>query len=73
MSRTDPRELMEAIRDANYHRGGLRCLRLLRMDPDFFGELQADVEHLCAAQQPSNVHDPNHVTNWTRPSGQVFQ
>jgi len=65
--------IMEAIRDANYHREGIRCLRLLRVDATFFHALLDDVERLCAAQRPSDVRDPHHVTNWTRPSGRVLQ
>lgn len=73
MNTTDPHEVMRAMRDANYHHPGLRCLRLLRLEADFFAALQEDVRRLCAEQQPSDVTAPGHVTHWTRPSGQVVQ
>jgi|SRR5450755_1921455 len=74
MSIIDERELMEAIRDANYHRkGGVRCLRLFQLEPDFFRGLQTDVKRLCATGHASNVRDPHHITNWTRPTGDVSQ
>ena len=73
MTKNDLHLVLQGIRDANYHHGGIRCLRLLHLDPDFFADLQADVSRLCAAQHPSNVNDPNHITNWTQPSGQVLQ
>lgn len=67
------RELLEGIRDADRHRGGIRCLRLLQLDDATFRELANDVERLCARQHPSVVSDPAHITNWTRPFGEVLQ
>jgi hypothetical protein len=66
-------ELLGGIRDGNYHAGGIRCLRLFRLENGYADELQAEVERLCRTEQGSNVGDANHVTNWTRPRGAVFQ
>jgi hypothetical protein len=66
-------ELLGGIRDGNYHAGGIRCLQLFRLESGYAEELQAEVERLCQTEQGSNVNDSNHVTNWTRPRGAVFQ
>ena len=66
-------ELLRGIRDGNYHDGGIRCLQLFRLEGGFANELQTEVERLCQTEQGSNVSDPNHITNWTRPRGAVFQ
>lgn len=66
-------DVLNGIRDANYHRGGLRCLRLLRAHPPFLARLRAEAEHLCAANAPSDVGRRDHVTNWTSPFGRVLQ
>ena len=66
-------ELLGGIRDGNYHAGGIRCLRLSKLENGYANELQAEVERLCQTEHGSNVGDPNHVTNWTRPRGAVFQ
>lgn len=66
-------ELLGGIRDGNYHAGGIRCLQLFRLESGYARELHAEVERLCQTEQGSNVNDPNHVTNWTRPRGPVSQ
>ena len=73
MNSTDPYELMNAMLDANYHRGGLACLRVWQLNLNFFQNLQADVSRLCQHERSSNVGDSEHITNWTRPSGRVLQ
>jgi hypothetical protein len=66
-------ELFAGVRDGNYHAGGIRCLRLFRLDQRYFTELLAEVERLRRMERGSNVADPDHVTNWTRPRGEVIQ
>jgi hypothetical protein len=66
-------ELFAGIRDGAYHTGGIRCLRLFRLDPEYLIDLLAEVERLCRTERGSNVTDPGHVTNWTRPRGKVIQ
>jgi hypothetical protein len=68
---TDP--ILAAIRDANYRQGGLRCLRLLRVDDAAFAALREEVLALCRDGQPSDVGDEHHTTHWTRPRGEVKQ
>ncbi|HKQ79960.1 MAG TPA: aspartyl/asparaginyl beta-hydroxylase domain-containing protein [Blastocatellia bacterium] len=66
-------ELFAGVRDGNYHAGGIRCLRLFRLEQTYFTELLADVERLRRTESGSNVADLGHVTNWTRPRGEVIQ
>lgn len=68
-----PAETLAGIRDANYHEDGIRCLRLLRVAPDFFRALREEVVRLCERESPSNAGASDHVTNWTRPRGEVLQ
>ncbi len=65
--------LLAGIRDANYHEGGIRCLRLFKVDDICFSQLRADVARLCRTERGSNVGDANHITHWTQPRGQVVQ
>jgi hypothetical protein len=68
-----PEQVLAGIRDGNYHRGGFRCLRLLRVEEDFFSALRGEVIRLCDDQSPSDARATDHVTNWTRPRGEVLQ
>jgi hypothetical protein len=68
-----PRDALAGIRDGNYHMGGFRCLRLARLDDRFFAELCCDLARLCASEPPSDARSIEHVTNWTRPRGEVLQ
>lgn len=65
--------LLAGIRDGSYHLGGIRCLRLFQLAPAYFAGLGADVERLCRVERASDVNDPSHITNWTRPRGNVVQ
>jgi hypothetical protein len=65
--------LLAGIRDANYHRGGIRCLEVLCLQKAQFSQLRAEVEELCRKEKGSNVGHPSHITSWTRPRGQVLQ
>lgn len=69
----DALALLRGIRDANYHRGGIRCLRLLQTDPALLRALVDEVASLRAVQRPSLATEPGHVTAWTRPRGRVEQ
>ncbi|MET9886491.1 aspartyl/asparaginyl beta-hydroxylase domain-containing protein [Streptomyces sp. NPDC006430] len=66
-------QILDGIRDANYHRPGIRCLRLMRADPAAADRLAAEVALLRARQRPSLAGAPGHVTAWTGPSGRVEQ
>jgi hypothetical protein len=67
------REVLDEIRAAAEHRGGMRCRALLRVTPDRFAAIAADVARLCRGEPPSEVTRPGHVTRWTRPFGEVLQ
>jgi hypothetical protein len=66
-------ELLTGIRDANYHKGGICCLQLFRVDETCFGQLQTEVELLCRTECGSKVGETDHITSWTRPHGEVVQ
>jgi hypothetical protein len=65
--------LLAGIRDGNFHAGGIRCLRVFQVEPAYFAELSADINRLWLWERASDVNDPKHVTNWTRPRGGVIQ
>lgn len=65
--------LLQGIRDGNYHKSGIRCLQLFSVEEIFLNQLQADVERLCRTERGSKARDADHITNWTRPSGEVVQ
>ena len=68
-----PRELLDGVRDGNFHEGGIRCLRLLRMHDRYFDQLRTEITQLGQREEPSNVGASDHITNWTRPRGDVRQ
>ncbi|MFF8836966.1 aspartyl/asparaginyl beta-hydroxylase domain-containing protein [Streptomyces sp. NPDC015130] len=72
-TRHDPLALLRGIRDANYHRPGIRCLRLFSADAPTLRDLTAEAEALRAGHVPSLAGDPGHVTAWTGPRGRVEQ
>jgi Aspartyl/Asparaginyl beta-hydroxylase len=65
--------LLSGIRDGNYHAGGIRCLQLLRLVEPYFGELRDEAVRLTGTESGSDVTHPKHITNWTRPHGEVVQ
>jgi hypothetical protein len=67
------RELLNGVRDGNFHEGGIRCLRLMRMYDDYFDRLKAEIALLGQREVPSDVGASGHITNWTRPRGEVRQ
>jgi Aspartyl/Asparaginyl beta-hydroxylase len=75
MTATDrlPTALIRAMVQANFHAGGLRCLRLFRLDPDLLSRLADEVRDLVVHHPPSDVRRPDHPTHWTRPRGAVLQ
>jgi Aspartyl/Asparaginyl beta-hydroxylase len=66
-------ELLSGIRDANYHLGGIRCLRVYRLSAQLFTQLREEVLKLCAEERPSDARRREHITNWTQPYGEVLQ
>lgn len=70
---TDLYAVLTAIRDANYHRAGLRCRKLFQASTAMLAALRRDVEALRVDHEPSRPGAVGHVTRWTRPRGQVEQ
>jgi Aspartyl/Asparaginyl beta-hydroxylase len=70
---SDGARLLAGIRDANYHQGGIRCLQLMRLEAAYFEQLRAEIERLVTTEDGSDVTGPGHITNWTRPRGDVAQ
>jgi hypothetical protein len=68
-----PDELLAGVLAGDEHDGGIRCLRLLELDPSFVARLTAEVDRLVSRGRPSDVTDPRHVTNWVLPFGTVVQ
>lgn len=67
------KQVINGVARANYHHGGLRCLRLLHVDSSFFEQLKKEVEQLVLETVPSEVADTKHMTNWTKPFGRATQ
>jgi hypothetical protein len=67
------REVLAAIRDADFHEPGLRCLRLFELEASFFAELREEAQRLRVDEDPSDAREHGHVTHWTRPFGTVLQ
>ena len=61
------------IRKANHHRGGLKCLKLFQVKPEYFESLVGDVQRVLAQYAPSDVAQSSHATNWTQPFGNAIQ
>lgn len=66
-------ELLAGIRDGNFHFGGIRCLRLFRVERKLAHTLRDEVDRLCATEQGSDVQERDHVTHWAGPIGAVRQ
>lgn len=67
------RDVLDGIRAAAEHRGGMRCRALFRVAPARLAAIAEDVARLCRDERPSEVTRPGHVTRWTRPFGEVLQ
>ena len=67
------KDFIRGLRDADAHHGGIRCLRLFRLEPSYFDSVRAEVLSLVGSETASLASDPKHVTNWTRPRGVVRQ
>lgn len=65
--------ILAGIRDGDYHQGGIRCLRLLRLRHAAFADLRGEVAELIRSREPSSAGRPRHPTAWVGPSGEVLQ
>ncbi len=67
-------DFMAGIMRANFHDGGIKCLRLFRITPGFFNSLRSEVMALSERFTPSDVSDPAHVSHpVTKPYGRNYQ
>jgi hypothetical protein len=59
---------------ANFHKGGIKCLRLFKMNRDFFSLLRKEALILAAHNTPSDSGDPSVISRTgTRPYGNHYQ
>jgi hypothetical protein len=68
-----PEALLTGIKLADRHGGGLRCLHLLEVVPEYFTQLSNEVREVVATGTGSDVAEAGHVTHWVRPVGSVAQ
>ena len=61
------------LRAAYEHRGGIKTLHLGGLTSDWFAQIQKEARSIIEQGGSSDVTAANHVTNWTRPSGEVRQ
>lgn len=66
-------DILKQLIRANHQRFGLKTLKLFRIEPTFFAELQREAEALVNENRPSEVSRTNHTSNWTRPIGCAAQ
>jgi hypothetical protein len=61
------------LRLAYEHRGGVKSLHLGVLDQAWFSEIQQECRAIIEGSGSSDVTAANHVTNWTKPKGEVRQ
>jgi hypothetical protein len=66
-------QLLDGLVRGYGHRGGLRCVRVFQLTPDFFLDLRREIRDLRRSRPASQVTHTDHVTNWTEPAGTVSQ
>lgn len=64
-----PRSFLNSLIDANYHRGGLKCLQLFQLSSDFLFSLRMEALRIA----PFSKTSEEHKGAWTRPYGSVRQ
>src|SRR5947209_2754225 len=64
---------VRSVTRAFEHRGGTKVLQLGKIDETWFRQIQADCSWIIENTGSSDVTGKGHVTNWTRPSGEVRQ
>jgi hypothetical protein len=66
-------KLIEKVMEANFHKGGIRCLKLFRLNDDFFARLKKEINDISLQFTPSDVCNTEHVSNpVTKPYGQNY-
>ena len=64
---------VRGITKAYEHKGGIKALHLGSLSAVWFQQIQGECSWIIEHAGSSDVTAKNHVTNWTRPSGQVRQ
>jgi len=67
------RDFVSGIIQAYQHTGGIKTLKLGSFDQTWFQQIQAECSWIIENAGSSDVTAPGHVTNWTRPTGEVRQ
>jgi hypothetical protein len=68
-----PKELVE-LANGNYHVDPrLRAARVGKVSAGFLARLSQDVKHISENLPSTSVQTQGHITNWTRPKGDVQQ
>ena len=73
MNLENPKVLFDGIVKGNYHKGGIKCLKLFRVREPFFSQVRKEAIELVSSLKPSLVTEYSHVTNWTKPVGTAAQ
>jgi hypothetical protein len=66
-------EFVSGFRSAYEHRGGLKMFACGRLEDSWFKQIRSEVNEILNSQPSSDVTSKNHVTNWTRPTGEAHQ
>ena len=69
----DFQELADGIVRANFHRGGIKLLKILALKPGAFSPLRDEVLEIAAKDRFTRDGAPGHASNWTNPVGDVRQ
>lgn len=65
--------ILREVIDSAYQRGGLDVMKVFTVEPVFFTKLVEEAKALITANQPADVQNKTHGTNWTNPVGDVHQ
>jgi len=68
-----PSAFLDGLRVGDAHEGGIRLMRLWRIEEGFVRHLGDEVIRLAAEEPFSRADDARHVTHWTQPRGVVRQ
>ena len=66
-------EFVSGLRQAFEHRGGIKTLHLGTLNASWFEDIQREAAWIINRAASSDVSRADHVTNWTRPRGEVRQ
>lgn len=67
------RAFVSGVNRAFQHKGGIKTLCLGTLEREWFADIQRECSWIISTAGSSDVTEKAHVTNWTRPTGQVRQ